>query len=439
MTVLLWGSCHSAISSDFQLGQNFASDTASEQVYDLTEVAKLHPKPGDIIVCKSGVYKDVVLSVKFKGTKEKPIKIVAQKNGELVLMGSSAVKISGEYCVVEGFHWKDINTSSKTSLMTFTKGSSNCAFRNCKIDGKSSKASEVDSKWVSFYGSHNEVSNCTFLDKRNMGCLMVVWLEDGIIPSHVIKDNYFTRPYTHYDENGKAKNGQETIRIGTSQYSMTDGACTVSGNYFYNCDGERAEIISNKSCKNVYHHNFFENSVGTLTLRHGNDCHVYDNYFVSNKKADVGGVRIIGERHIVENNKFLSLTGSGYMSAICLVRGESNAALNGYWTVIDPLVKDNIFYNCRYGIVVNFSGRSTQDSAPTGSQFQNNILYSKNKSSYTPVYLIEMSQSDIKWENNAIFGGKCQGVQLPYTENEPRIEDYSEIYNQIKQNAGIKW
>ena len=66
-------------------------------------------------------------------------------------------------------------------------------------------------------------------------------MEDGIVPHHVIRDNYFTRPYTHYDENGSAINGQETIRIGTSGYSMSEAGCTVSGNHFYQCHGERAE------------------------------------------------------------------------------------------------------------------------------------------------------------------------------------------------------
>ena len=61
-----------------------------------------------------------------------------------------------------------------------------------------------------------------------------------------------------------------------------------------------AEIISNKSCKNTYSDNGFYECKGTLTLRHGNDCLVTGNYFIGNNISQTGGVRIIGENHVVE-------------------------------------------------------------------------------------------------------------------------------------------
>ncbi len=44
------------------------------------------------------------------------------------------------------------------------------------------------------------------------------WLETGVTPRHTIAGNRFERPVTLYDDNNKAINGQETIRIGTSDY-----------------------------------------------------------------------------------------------------------------------------------------------------------------------------------------------------------------------------
>ena len=271
-----------------------------------------------------------------------------------------------------------------------------------------------------------------------MGCLFVVWMEDGIVPAHTIKDNYFTRPYTHYDDAGKARNGQEALRIGTSDFSMNDASCVVTGNHFYRCHGERAEIISNKSCFNVYEGNLFEEGEGSLTLRHGNDCIVRGNYFFGGGKDGVGGVRIIGERHLVEKNVFLQLTGTGYKSALCLVRGESNAALNGYWTVKDAQVKDNLFVDCRCGIVVNYSGRDSQDTPPERVLLAGNTIVS-GKSYMIPVQVIDTPAANLTWEENVIYGGTQQGITLDVVKDKPETADYAETLSAIRENAGKRW
>lgn len=394
--------------------------------------------PGSTIVWRDGQYDAVSISLKASGTEAAPIVLRAETPGGVVFTGMSSIQLSGAYLAAEGFEFKKLDTSVKGSVLTFAKESHDCRISDCKIDGSGSKATEVDTKWVSIYGTHNEVSGCSFVDKRNMGCLLVVWMEDGIVPEHKILNNYFSRPYTHYDEKGKALNGQESIRIGTSDYSMSVAGCTVRGNRFYRCNGERAEIISNKSCRNLYEGNLFEEGEGTLTLRHGNDCIVRGNYFLSGGKTEVGGVRIIGERHLVESNVFLNLTGSGYKAAICLVRGESDAALNGYWTVRDAVVSDNILIDCQYGIVVNYSGRDTQDSAPQGVKFSGNTIVS-SKSYMIPVYVIDTPQGNISWQDNVIYGGKLKGIALDVTKTKPEVKDYSNEIANIRSKAGVRW
>ncbi len=395
--------------------------------------------PGSVIVWADGEYSDIALKVSAEGTEEAPIVVKARTPGGVVFKGVSSIQLQGSWLVAEGFSFKGLDTSVKGSVLTCAKGSSHCRFSNCLIDGGNSKVSDVDTKWVSLYGHHNEVSHCTFLEKKNMGCLLVVWMEDGIVPEHVIADNYFYRPYTHYDDNGKALNGQESIRIGTSDFSMNDARCTVTGNWFYRCNGERAEIISNKSCRNLYEGNLFEQGEGTLTLRHGNDCTVRGNWFLSGGKTEVGGVRIIGERHLVEGNWFMNLTGTNYKSALCVVKGESGAALNGYWTAKDCIVKDNIFTGCRYGIVVNYGGRESQDSAPENLLVTGNTFVS-DKSYMIPVCVLEDTPSDaVKWESNIIYGGKQKGVSLPVVKERPALADPSEDIAAVRNNAGVQW
>ena len=430
--------CHDAFSIP---APRQISKTADDLVSDVASFknALKTAVPGSEIVWADGEYDGVVLKMIAEGTSEAPIILRAQTPGKVVFKGLSSITLQGRWLVAEGFNFTGLDTSVKGSVLTFAKGSSNCRISDCRIDGKSSKVSEVDTKWVSIYGSHNEISNCSFIEKKNMGCLLVVWMEDGIVPAHVIADNYFYRPYTHYDDKGKARNGQESIRIGTSDFSMNDASCIVRGNHFYRCNGERAEIISNKSCRNLYEGNLFEEGEGSLTLRHGNDCVVRGNYFLSGGKAEVGGVRIIGERHLVEKNVFLNLTGTNYKAALCVVKGESNAALNGYWTAKDCLVKDNLFIDCRYGFVINYGGRDTQDSAPVNLKVSGNKLIS-SKSYMIPVQVLEDTPSDaVIWENNTIFGGKLKGVSLEMAKEAPQYDDPSAVITSIRNNAGITW
>ena len=412
----------------------------SYEVSSAEELSALRKKlkAGDTVIWKNGTYRDAGARLYGEGTENAPITLKAETPGGVIFTGASSLSLNGSHLVAEGFCWKELDTSVKSSIMSFSKTSSDCRFSDCMIDGAKSRASETDSKWVSFYGERNIVEHCTFSDKRNMGCLMVVWFEEGKVPGHIIRNNFFSRPYTHYDDKGKARNGQEAIRIGTSDVSMSEGGCLVTGNHFFRCNGERAEIISNKSCGNTYSGNLFEECDGTLTLRHGNRCTVRGNCFISGRKPDSGGIRIIGEDHLVEGNVISGATGTGYKSAICLVRGESEAELSGYWTVKNPVIRDNVLIDCRCGITINCSGRKSQDRHPENALFENNVIVS-HKGYMMPVCVIATPDDAMTWKGNVIFGGKCSGISLPAAAQEPELPDYGKEREAIRANAGVRW
>jgi poly(beta-D-mannuronate) lyase len=83
--------------------------------------------------------------------------------------------------------------------------------------------------------------------KSNQGVTMAVRLDSAESQEnrHRVDYNYFgPRPVL-------GSNGGETLRIGTSQYSLTNSFTTVENNYFDRCDGE-VEIISSKSGGNTF-------------------------------------------------------------------------------------------------------------------------------------------------------------------------------------------
>ena len=168
-------------------------------------------------------------------------------------------------------------------------------------------------------------------------------------------------------------NGGETLRIGTSHYSLTTSGTRVEHNYFDRCSGE-VEIISNKSGSNTYRGNTFYESRGTLTLRHGNDTVVEQNLFDGNGAPYTGGVRVINARQTVRNNMFRNLNGERFSGALVVMNGVPNSPINRYHQVDGAVIEGNSFENV--GTIELGEGSDTERSAvPINSTFRNNVVF----------------------------------------------------------------
>ncbi|MBD3287720.1 T9SS type A sorting domain-containing protein, partial [candidate division KSB1 bacterium] len=226
-----------------------------------------------------------------------------------------------------------------------------------------------------------------------------VWLS-GQPNYHLIDSNYFARR----PELGT--NGGETIRVGTSDWSMYDSYTIVENNYFEHCNGE-TEIISNKSCENIYRYNTFYECQGTLTLRHGNRCTVEGNFFFGNKVGDTGGVRIIGEDHVVFNNYFEGLYGSGFRAALPIMNGVPDSPLNRYFQVKNTVIAFNTFVDCRYSFILGAGADDERSLPPLNCVIANNAV----KTDHT-VIREDDEPIDLTWEGN-IMQGSSLGIDQP--------------------------
>ncbi len=373
---------------------------------------------GDTIVMKNGIWANQAISLKGTGTAAHPVVLEAETPGEVILNGSSKIGFSGEYIVVSGLYFLDGNLSGSAVVEFRTTSSAlaeNCRLTNTAIVNYNPTDKTVDSKWVSIYGKNNTVDHCSFENKTNMGTLLVVWLQSGVTVNHVIADNYFGYRNPNLDPNGNELNGQEIIRIGTSDVSMTTAAVTVRGNIFEKCNGEM-EIISNKSCGNLFTNNLFIECKGTLTLRHGNNCTVTGNYFFGNGISETGGVRIIGENHKVYNNYFERLDGTDFRSALSMVPGVKNSALNEYFQVKNALVVFNTMVNCRQSFYVcGYSSGCVMP--PIGSVIAHNHVFNE-LSGKNNVTLVPNSQTpiDVTWKNNIMNQGTYSGFSYTAAE-----------------------
>ena len=327
------------------------------------------------MLMENGVWTDQPISFHAVGTEENPVVLLAETPGQVIITGNSKLNFSGAYIVIDGLNFSEGSPSSGGVIEFRRSGTraNNCRLTNTTIFNYNPTSIGNNYKWVSMYGQDNQVDHCYFAGKNHDGATFVIWLseEQDRDNNHIIEYNYFGyRPELGF-------NGGETIRIGTSTWSMTNSRSIVRHNVFEQCDGE-IEIISNKSCENIYFNNTFIDNEGTLTLRHGERCLVEGNFFFGNGNSRAGGVRIIGADHTIVNNYFEGLAGNGYRSAITLVKGVQDSPLNRYFQVENALIAHNTLINCRQSFLLGYGSSSDQTLPPINNTFANNAVYTWN-------------------------------------------------------------
>lgn len=350
---------------------------------------------GTTITLANGIWTNIYLSINKNGNASNPIKIVAQTAGQVFFEGNSRISLGGSYIIFEGVIFRNPsnlvdNGSTLEPVLEFRSSNNtacfNCIVRNIKIDsynGTTAQSQDVF-KWIILYGQNNEVSYSSFVGKYGVGSIINDNRDATSANYHKIHHNYFADriPVGIINE----LNDQDAIRIGNSSTSLSDSYTEVYNNFFNNWSGE-VEIISNKSGKNKYYNNTFRNYQGTLTLRHGNDCEVYGNYFFANNNLFSGGIRIIGENHKVYNNYIEgvnSIKPDGSSTKTCgginISNGRPSSAINGYYQVKNAIVTNNTFVNCDYGLRMGTDVSSDLTLAPLNVTVTNNImLNSSNK------------------------------------------------------------
>ena len=146
--------------------------------------------------------------------------------------------------------------------------------------------------YVHLFGADNRVDHC-YLAGQNQRLSTLQVEAEGKPNRHRIDHNHFgPRPPL-------GRNGGETIRVGYSHQSMNNSGTIVEHNLFDRCDGE-IEIISSKSCDNIYRYNTFLDCAGMLTLRHGNRYPSTATSSSASTSAAPAAIRVIGEDHTVD-------------------------------------------------------------------------------------------------------------------------------------------
>ena len=382
------------ITFSLSLNKGFSQTTVNNQTELNNAISSA--SAGTTIILADGTWNNLQIKINKNGTASNPITIKAQNVNQVFIEGKSNIQLGGSYIILEGFVFRnasnlEVSSDKITSLITFrASGNScnNCTVTNIKIDSYNGTSAQNEAvfKWILLYGSYNEISHSSFIGKNGVGSIINDNRSDNLADYHKIHHNYFASRTAVGEVNDL--NDQDAIRIGTSTTSLSDSFTEIYDNFFYDWEGE-VEIISNKSGKNKYYNNTFRDYSGTLTLRHGNECEVFNNYFFANNRLLSGGVRVIGENHKIYNNYIsgvnaLKPNGSrtSTTGAINISNGRPNSALNGYYQVKNLTVVNNTFVDCDYGFRVGTKVKSDLTLAPENIILANNIMLNTSENAF---------------------------------------------------------
>jgi poly(beta-D-mannuronate) lyase len=377
--------------------------------------AVMNARPGDVIMLANGTWTDFEILFTGEGTAEAPITLTAQEKGKVVISGQSNLRIAGEYLVVSGLVFKDGYTPT-SEVISFRRDKDHVANHSrvteVVIDGfNNPERTETDS-WVMMYGRHNRFDHNHLEGKLNRGVTMAVRLNSEASQQnhHRIDHNYFgPRP-------NLGSNGGETLRIGTSHYSLTDSYTTVENNYFDRCSGE-VEIISSKSGRNVLRGNVFFESRGTLTLRHGNDNLVENNVFFGNGVDHTGGIRLINKRQTIRNNYMQGLAGYRFGSALTVMNGVPDSPINRYHQVEDSVIENNTVIDSDH-IELAAGSDAERSAVPKTTEFRNNLIYNDDG---RDIFTVHDDISGIAFEGNILNGVKDPAVSRGFSSRDVEL------------------
>lgn len=377
-----------------------ASTFNVENISEFNNIVK-SVQPGDSIILADKVWENVELKLKANGTKDNPIVLTVKTPGKCTFEETSNLRISGEYLIVDGLIFINGHAPESKPVIDFRTSSENFAYnsivRNCIIYNYNQSQKNKSDHWIEIWGKNNTLEYCYFAGKRNLGTTLVIWPngEKHAPNHHKIYRNYFgERPVL-------GSNGGETIRIGTSTYSMIDSYSQIEENYFERCNGE-TEIISVKSGRNKIANNTFFECEGSIVLRHGNNNEVCGNYIIGNEKPNTGGIRIINAGHKIYNNYLSGIKGKDFRSPLVVMNGVPNSPINRYHKVKNVDIAYNTFFDCGKVFHLCVGSDSERTDIPENVRISNNIAYSTDETEIVNKY------DNIKGFtfNNNLFIGK---------------------------------
>lgn len=352
--------------------------------------------PGDVILLADGVYTtaaDIVIDK--QGTTAKPITIAAQTTGGAEITGSGGFSLvsPAAHIMIKGFRFTHRAGRAKSA-----PGTAFCRWTRNVFE------TPGDGENLNIAGSDHQVDYNTFQHKNAMGRFLAIRGANGQIAERLwIHHNYF------FDQKPQKGNGIETLQFGLSGFSMSSSNSVVEYNLFEQCAGEN-EMISIKASAVTLRYNTIRDCPAQFTLRHGNRCEVYGNYFVNTP-----GIRIFGDDHAIYSNYF-----ENCKPAINIGNGDGEVADGAKLTCHDRPDRVLIAFNTLVNNTENITqGGRNNGMGATAITLACNIV----QGSEAPAAQLSGPNKDIVWTANILYktGNGGDMPQAGYTTADPQL------------------
>lgn len=337
--------------------------------------------PGDIIILANGVYTaSTDITISKQGTAALPITIAAQTTGGAEIKGTAGFSIlsPAKYIIIKGFKF-----THNASQATMASGTSFCRWTGNLFQ------TPGEGENLLINGNDHEVDHNTFQHKNALGRFIAVRGSGSQIAQRLhIHHNYFL------DQQPQTGNGAETVQFGLSGYSLSSSNSIFEYNLFEDCAGEN-ELISIKSSAVTIRYNTIRNCPAQFTLRHGNHCTVYGNYFINTP-----GIRIFGDDHNIFSNHFENCN-----PAINIGNGDGEVADGAALTSHDRPDRTLIAFNTLVNNTTNIvqAGR-TDGLGATAQTVVNNIIQGGG-----PAASIAGPYTGAVWSGNILYNTNGDG------------------------------
>ena len=262
-------------------------------------------KPGDTVIVKNGTYSwGAIAFTNLNGSSTTPwIVLKSQTFNGVVFTGNTYLQLGGYHIMVTGFKFAN-GSAGLNDVVQFRGGSGGnsaeayyCRINNITIDNYNSDytgctltppaITDTLNRWVSFYGRHNRMDHCTFINKYNGGPTVAIMYDSSNYPIggystyHLIDSNYFK------GRGWQGGNEGETIRVGLGSMSNNDGFNVIEHNLIQYGNSTDPEIFSNKSNWNTYRYNTIKDMDGGITMRQGRYNTVNGNFIIKTTNSKV--------------------------------------------------------------------------------------------------------------------------------------------------------
>ena len=321
--------------------------------------------PGDDIVLASGNYTAFKVT-SINGTPAERVVVRASSPFGAVFNAGQLEILNCSYMTFKNFKWTLGNTVKLTSS------------QQIRLTHNLFQLTETTSlKWIIIQGDgseHNRVDHSEFGPKSQLGNFITIsGSASQSSQFDLIDHNYF------HDIGPRAVNEMESIRVGDSSLSQSNGFTTVEYNLFENCDGD-PEIVSIKTGIDTVRYNTFRTSQGVLSARQGNGSSFYGNFFLGNNRDGTGGVRLYSDDHRVYNNYFEGLTGTGFDAPVAIQNGDADnstaagADQSKHYRPQRIIVANNTLVNNQSNIEIGYTNNGAYTKPPRDLVFADNIV-----------------------------------------------------------------